>query len=200
MLCAEDNGAAISLYEELGYERLKVRMANVVMRKSLGGAEAAGTPTTTEGATTRAASEQKGGGAAAASASASPPSPPPPKSPFASLVGGLVSALESVLESGFPGVNALIAEAERELKADERAVALLGDDLSIDDVDVDPTKSMNVAAGVQIEAAVAGSRGSGSVVIGASRNDDLDDPDGPELRLEVLRLVAGEEDFYLVEP
>ena len=42
-------------------------------------------------------------------------------------------------------------------------------------------ESLSVAAGVQIEAACTGCRGDGRVVIGASRNDDLDDPRNPNV-------------------
>ena len=61
-------------------------------------------------------------------------------------------------------------------------------------------ESLSVTAGVQIEAVCTGSAGEGRVTIGASRNDDLDAEDEPPLRLEVLRVVCGEEDFYVVEP
>ena len=123
---------------------------------------------------------------------------------FGGFVKGLTSALESALDMGFPGQLQLLEKAEAELKASDKCVALFGADVTIGDVDI--KESLSVEAGVQIEAACRGSKGEGKVVIGASRNDDLDDQDGPPLRLEVLRVLVGEEprgeedDFYLVEP
>ena len=188
-----ENAGAISLYESLGYTRLTVRMGNVIMRKSL---------------------VEEADASAAAAARASKPvmlfgmggdnNPGGGGDLFGGFVKGLTSALESALDMGFPGQLQLLEKAEAELKASDKCVALFGADVTIGDVDI--KESLSVEAGVQIEAACRGSKGEGKVVIGASRNDDLDDQDGPPLRLEVLRVLVGEEprgeedDFYLVEP
>ena len=119
------------------------------------------------------------------------------KSPFGAIFGALASALETVLDAAFPGQVELIDEAESIIRADERAVNLIGPDASIGKVD--PLGSTSVTAGVQLQCTVSGSRGSGVAIIGGARNDD-DGGDNSKLDLQILRLQVGDEDFYLVEP
>lgn len=128
----------------------------------------------------------------------------PDANPFGGLFGGiakgLASALEAALDGAFPGQLQLIEEAQRALRADERAVALLGADALIGEVDA--RESMSVSAGVQLQCLCSGSGGSGMVTIGGARNDDVG-PDGTEaggLTLQLLRLKVDEEDFYVLEP
>ena len=70
-------------------------------------------------------------------------------SPFGGLFRGfasnLASALEKVLDSGFPGQLQLIADAEAVLQADERVAKLIGPDATIGEIDV--KESMSVSAG-----------------------------------------------------
>ena len=124
--------------------------------------------------------------------------------PFGGLFGGiakgLASALEAALDGAFPGQLQLIEDAQRALRADERAVALLGPDALIGEVDA--RESMSVSAGVQLQCSCSGSGGSGVVTIGGARNDDIG-PDGTEasgLTLQLLRVKVGQEDFYVLEP
>ena len=55
-------------------------------------------------------------------------------------------------------------------------------------------------AGVQLQAACEGSVGRGTVVVGGAREDENDDGSPGALSLQVLRVMVGDEDFYLVEP
>ena len=119
------------------------------------------------------------------------------KSPFSALFGTLASALEKVLDGAYPGQLQLISEAEAVLRADERATALIGADATLGEIDV--KESMSVSAGVQLQCAVTGSRGSGVVTIGGARDDD-DGADNNKLIMQLLRLQTGDEDYYVVEP
>ena len=53
-----------------------------------------------------------------------------------------------------------------------------------------------------LQAECSGSCGSASIVIGGARRDDDDvaASGGEAFSLEVLRVQAGEEDFYVIEP
>ena len=210
---AVDNAPALALYESLGYQRLGERMGNVLMRKGL-----------TAGTSRRAAADPSlpSGSAPTYGAQAAVAAPTGLKAPvhgagsreqplpvwsFGGLVSGLAnalakpleSALELVLEAGFPGQLELVARAEQLLRQDARVVALLGEDVAIGEVDA--KESMAVSAGVQMLAVVTGSKGSGRVTVGGARQDEEGRAAGkPLLSLEVLRVQVGGEEFYVVEP
>ena len=205
---AVDNAPALALYESLGYQRLGERMGNVLMRKGL-----------TAGTSRRAAADPSlpSGSAPTHGAQAAVAAPTELKAPskeqplpvwsFGGLVSGLAnalakpleSALELVLEAGFPGQLELVARAEQLLRQDARVVALLGEDVAIGEVDA--KESMAVSAGVQMFAVVTGSKGSGRVTVGGARQDEEGRAAGkPLLSLEVLRVQVGGEEFYVVEP
>lgn len=121
-------------------------------------------------------------------------------SPLAFITKGIASALESVLEMAFPGQVQLFEEAEAALRTYERSAELLGEDVSIGWTSKEP---MKLNGGMQIEAECSGSRGSGTVLLGASKNTDCDDAGnivGPVYKLEILVLTVGEEELYVVEP
>ena len=198
---AVDNAPALALYESLGYQRLGERMGNVLMRKGL-----------TAGTSRRAAADPSlpSGSAPTYGAQAAVAAPTGLKAPvwsFGGLVSGLAnalakpleSALELVLEAGFPGQLELVARAEQLLQQDARVVALLGEDVTIGEVDT--KESMAVSAGVQMFAVVTGSKGSGRVTVGGARQDEEGRAAGkPLLSLEVLRVQIGGEEVYVVEP
>ena len=206
---AVDNAPALALYESLGYQRLGgERMGNVLMRKGL-----------TAGTSRRAAADPSlpSGSAPTRGAQAAVAAPTGLQSPskeqllpvwsFGGLVSGLAnalakpleSALELVLEAGFPGQLELVARAEQLLQQDARVVALLGEDVTIGEVDT--KESMAVSAGVQMFAVVTGSKGSGRVTVGGARQDEEGRAAGkPLLSLEVLRVQIGGEEVYVVEP
>jgi ribosomal protein S18 acetylase RimI-like enzyme len=104
-----DNAPAIALYETLGYERRTVSMGNVVMRRPLvaddaadvdGNAPAAPSAATATPPRAPAFEGSSQGGESGSGTAA--------KSPLAGLLGGLASALESVLDAGFPGQLLLV--------------------------------------------------------------------------------------------
>ena len=188
---AEDNAPALSLYADLGFERLGMRFGNILMRKTL-----------VRGASIDAVDPGAAFGCEAALSSPAFPSQPSAsqqskggaRPPWAALAGGVASLLESALNAGFPGQLQLISLAESELRASDRVTELLGSDVSVGTLDT--SESISIASGVQIVAELSGSRGRGIVTIGADRPDDDEDKENGgvrPLRLELLRVQGGDE-------